>query len=185
MLRPVMTTAFAALAFGSAHATVINLSAGPINPNASPATAAYSGGWFTYNPVNVTLAAGTYDLSVVGIAGGGLYNAWTINAPAGPGSYTDGFHYNIGGGDLSYVTGLNYNSAGAALAAYQLALPAVFTLTTATTVAFYINDSAGLFFADDTGGVSVAITQVPEPASLGLLGAGLAALAWVRRRRPA
>jgi hypothetical protein len=179
----IIVAALATISISSAKAMVINLSASPIDPNASPGTAAASGGEYTYNPVNVALSAGTYSVSVVGIAGGGLYDAWTINEPAGPGSYTDGFHFNLGQGDVSYLTGVNYNSNAQALAAYEAMSPDVFTLATATTVAFYLNDSAALYFADDSGGVSVGLTQVPEPASLALLAAGLFSLSFIRRRR--
>jgi hypothetical protein len=47
------------------------------------------------------------------------------------------------------------------------------------------NDPGWFFFADMTG-LTITITNVPEPAALGLLGFGIAAMVALRRRqRPA
>ena len=190
MIRTTLLAAAVLCAGTAARADIINLSAGPTNPNAGPAS--YQT-YATPNPVVEMLAAGTYSVSVVGIAGGGTYDAFTISTPAGAGSYSDGWHYAIAPGlaNNSVVTGSNYNSASSALAAYKALGPTMFTLASAATVDFYLNDAAFPYFADDTGGVSLSLTQtpaptaVPEPATLGVLGAGIAALVAARRLRAA
>lgn len=48
------------------------------------------------------------------------------------------------------------------------------------TLSFTFTDPSGLLFLDN-----VSVTAVPEPATLGLMGAGLAALAFIGRRRGA
>lgn len=178
------------LAASAANAGIINLSAAPASPNAGPAT--YQG-YAAPNPVIQSLAAGTYLLSVVGIAGGGLYDAWTIAAPSGTNAvYGEGFHFDLGNGagDNRVVTGSNYTSAAAALAAYVALTPTTFTLASASNVSFYLNDGAYPYFGDDSGGVSISLSQVPvaEPASLAVLAAGLVGVAGIgvaRRRRAA
>ena len=189
-----------ALALGvgmsAAHAatTIVNLNASGASPNAGK-----NSGTATYNPVTLSLASGTYTVRVTGLAGGGLYDAMSVYAPtAANASYTDAFwtiSLNNGtsaaytqatvGGTVADFDGQfkagRYNTAAAAFAAYSSA-SYTFTLAAPQSVAFYVDDNP---FSDDTGGISLAVSQVPEPASLVLLGLGAATLLVARRRRTA
>jgi MYXO-CTERM domain-containing protein len=170
------------------------------------------GAAFVVSPI---LQAGSYAVDVVGIAGGGQYNAFTYEAPtaANPAVYSDAFSictYNCvvsnpdawnaqfawGGAYASYEADLptgiwGYDTDSEALAAWQSAGPFIFTLATAGSVTFAVDDFAT--YGDDTGGISLSYTAisvarsasvVPEPASLALALPGLAILATLRRRKP-
>ncbi len=145
--------------------TIVNLSADPTAANAGTTS-----GFYNYNPVQVVLGPGTYSVANIGIADGGKYDAYTVYAPtSGNAAYTDGqWGLSFSDGNASVQENENdvtrYNSASDALAHFKSDAPLTFTLTGTTTVSFYINDSAFPYFIDDSGGVSLAITQVSAPA---------------------
>jgi protocatechuate 3,4-dioxygenase beta subunit len=145
---------------GGTPTTIVNLSADPSNPNAGT-----SSGAATYNPVLVTLGPGTYSASVIGTAQGGAYNAYTIYAPsASNNAYTDSqWSVNANGTIQTEGSVGGFNSETSAESAYNSLAPIDFTLTSTETVAFYVDDSAFPYFADDSGGVSLAINQISEP----------------------
>lgn len=149
-----------------------------------------------FNPVLVSLQAGTYELrSAWGLAGA-LYDTWNFEAPAA-GSW--GSHYvaaevQAGGVYSLLVDGLSltdptchnhfcaWDTRDQATAAF-LATPAYhFTLARDATVAFA---SADYFLPDNLGGISLLITPlgtaaaVPEPGALVLSALGLVLLASV------
>ena len=156
------------------------------------------------------LAAGTYVVNVVGIAGGGLYNAYDFQAqPTSPYVWSDAFSVciwnctliNQGASAEQFGAGAGYQSEAAdlpegefgtisdttALDAWEAAGPFTFTLPVARAVTFAVDDYGT--FADDSGGVSLAYAvegpvNVPEPGSLVPLAVGvLACAAGLRHRR--
>lgn len=73
-----------------------------------------------------------------------------------------------------------YENPEAAFDSVEGMVMASFTLTTAQDVGFYIHDNV---LRDNRGGVSINVSQVPLPASLPLLLAGLGGFAFIRRKR--
>lgn len=147
-----------------------------------------------FNPVLVDLAAGDYRLTDAWGLPGALYDTWNFQSTA-PGSWASHFvaaevlaggQYRVllDGVSLLEPTCKNHYCAWDTQAEAReafLATPAfALHLDHPTTVAFV---SADHYLPDNLGGISLLITAapVPEPASFGLLGAGLALLAWRRR----
>lgn len=158
------------------------------------------------NPFGTTLslAAGTYSLSYIGQADGGRYNAWTAWSPGGdcgggPGSCPNGFinELRIEGvtADPLYI-GDHFNpiwptAAEALQAAKTQHSPFTLTLTDPTTVRFLVGEGAqfaqtgvdGPAWRDNSGGLSLTISAVPEPGPAALMFAGLLLLGGTVRRR--
>ncbi|PWT98260.1 MAG: hypothetical protein C5B51_29640 [Terriglobia bacterium] len=122
------------------------------------------------NPVNIFLGPGTYFVTAVGIAGGGLYDAWSAfssNTNCQPDhtclyGWDASFDYSFSGGYFSLDNGIRWDSPAEALAH---APSATFTLTVGETVSFGINECLGCL-ADNRGGNSLAIDAVPEPTTM-------------------
>ena len=165
--------------------TIVNISAfDPSAPGDQP------------TPVTQTFGPGTYTISVIGQAAGGLYDAWSVAAnnfgtPAqnADGQWDERYNYVVDDGLGNYVAvnpyaGQRFATAAAALAAFSGVL-STFTLTQTSAVTFGIPD---YLFVDNSGGVSLGITQtspasVPEPATIGLFGLGMLGLLAMRRRQ--
>ena len=140
----------------------------------------------TANPVVVYFEAGTYDVTPIGIADGGAYNAWNpwgvVSLP------TKGWMniYSLSSiGNFEYLVSdfIRYETGLLALAN---ALGTSFTLTSGDYVKFYIGDST---YQDNLGGISLNVSKtdlasnaVPEPATMLLFGFGLVGLAGIRRK---
>lgn len=157
--------------------TIVNLNA-TVNGQAAP---------FGANPVNVSLGAGTYTVTPVGIAGGGLYDAWSAfssNSGCLPdhtcvAGFETSFDYSYSGGYFNVQSGLKWDSPTQALAH---SVSVTFTLAAGETVSFGLNDCAGCL-GDNRGGASVEIVGTPEPATFGTCIAAFAMLASRWRRR--
>jgi len=180
--------ATAALAFGSANATVVNISTA-IDGN--PVTLNLGAGLQGVG-TTLSLAAGNYTVTPVDTSFAGA--AFTAANRFGYASLpTVGwewdYFYSIDGAPAVAVGaaangGLN-NAAYRDTAADAFAdapAPITFMLASAGNVTFYWLDDA---FGDNTGGVSLDVTPsaVPETGSLALMLAGLAALGACARRR--
>jgi hypothetical protein len=200
--------ALGALAGRSAQALVVNIDATTNN---------------LANPVDVVLAAGTYSVTPIGTADGGVYDAWnpwgatTCSVPSGC-AQTDpttaiGWKnaYDVISAAISAVsvtgsplapvasepTGFArihdhwiaspsvdryhlddaavYPTAADALATAE---SSVFTVSASGLVGFSIRDDPTI---DNLGGMSLLISEIPEPATAPLLILGVAALALRRR----
>jgi len=165
-----------------AHAMVVNLN---------------SRSNFENNPVKLTLGAGAYDVTPIGIADGGAYNAWNAWGftagcnQLGANCAVGWLHwYYISSPEFTEMSlwdGIIYSTD---LLALSHAAPTSFNLTSPTQVSFYIRDGVnGSLSGDNLGGISLSvgpeIARVPEPSTLFLLAlgvAGLGGMAWRRCR---
>jgi PEP-CTERM motif len=147
------------------------------------------------SPINVFLAAGTYTATPIAPpTPGALYTAW--NAWGGDTSGCTGEVCTIHGWQDAYViadTGSgdvppNQRNLGlydTAAHAFAHASPFQFTLFSAQTISFYIDDT---ILGDNLGGVSldVALNATPLPGALSLFASGLGVFGlfgWRRKRK--
>ena len=158
---------------------------------------------------SVSLAAGNYQISVIGTSQGGLYNGWdfatqnfgTASATPAPNDWVDSFTINANGASNSYVAAGNPGASSdlGALANYQTSVlyingvppssltpnTALLTLTSSQSVNFTVAD---YLFVDNWGGESLKITAVPasatpEPSTFGMIGLALVGAAAGLRKK--
>ncbi|NOZ69600.1 MAG: PEP-CTERM sorting domain-containing protein [Deferribacteres bacterium] len=146
----------------------------------------------TSNPVSLFLTKGTYEVTPIGIADGGIYNAWnawgyTYGCDSSGANCRTGWinAYSLSSSEFAAVTyydGIRYATPYLALAN---AINSSFTLSIDTTVDFFIADRP---YYDNVGGISLNVTAapapapVPEPSTLLLLGSGFLGVAALRKR---
>ncbi|MBM3728161.1 MAG: PEP-CTERM sorting domain-containing protein [Acidobacteria bacterium] len=141
------------------------------------------------NPKTVFLAAGVYQITPVGTAGGGIYDAWSAfaaNAGCQPsGECTAGWEaeYEFASASLPFtLIGNSPVKYATPLQALAHAVSTTIMLPFAQTVNFGINDCNGCL-GDNRGGNSLLIERVvPEPSTWMAAAAGLALLVRLRRR---
>ncbi len=160
------------------------------------------------HPVSLSLEPGTYSITPIGTADGGLFDAWnawgrtTCSNPDGcmrtsPTTVVGWLNlYSFSSSDLLDVivndvaalpvSGDTYYVDTAMvypdpLSALAHALSAEFTLEIASTISFAIPDRP---LYDNRGGMSldVTATAIPEPTTVLLLGLGLAGIVITRRK---
>lgn len=133
----------------------------------------------TSDPVVLSLTAGTYDVTPIGVADGGNYNSWS---PWGT-SHRQVHKYSVEiDGLIECMT--DGNTYYTELEALANAVSMSFTITSDKDISFFIHDSN---YTDNTGGISLTVgppsTQpVPEPCTMLLFGTGLAGIAGLRKR---
>jgi hypothetical protein len=161
--------------------------------------------------LDVTLDPGQYLLRWVGVADGGLYDAWNGNCPTGAcdGGWTNSFNavdLPVTGGDFTlelFGNGPAHNSALASLSAIQSAasinhgqieftggVAGAFT-SLAPIAQPWIVDGGGSFRllvgdgspGNNFGGVSLSLTSVPEPAAWAMMLVGFGGLGAALRRQ--
>lgn len=144
-------------------------------------------------PILLSLGAGTYRIEEVDThVAGALYTAWNPwnyvsgcdalgHCPNGAG-WVSAFSFDTGAS--TSVTNLGYNSrwATAELAFANRGPGTTVTLTAPTTLRFYIPDTPHY---DNSGGISLSITPVPEPETWGLMLTGLAFMGVLARKKAA
>ena len=136
----------------------------------------------TTNPVVMQFNAGTYDVTPIGIADGGAYNAW--NAWIGgsfPPSYAGWLNwYSLSSDEFDAYTVTDNTIYSTDLLALSYALGTSFTLTSAGDVNFFITDNP---YWDNVGGISLDVNPVPIPPALLLLGSGLVGIVGIRFKK--
>lgn len=176
--------AIAALAVSSAAgATVVNIDA---ITNTTPATSGvpqtFAAGTYRVTPIIGTYTAFSRFSSVSGCDSGGFNcsqgfeHSYVITINGVSTGYGDGTA-NGGIGPISPGNGY-YDTAAKAFAFG--ATPSTFTLTSASTVNFSIFDD---FLGDNTGGISLDVSAVPEPATWAMLILGFSLTGFAARRR--
>lgn len=140
---------------------------------------------FTGNTVELALAAGTYEVTPVNDPNE-AWNAWSksgaVEGCDGSGeNCTKGFIHQytvvIGGVSTLVQGGGKYSTAAAAFAN---ASPFTFSIANPQQVGFLIFDTN---YSDNSGGVSLSVSQVPLPAAAWLFLSAIAGMAGVKRAK--
>jgi hypothetical protein len=138
------------------------------------------------NAVSVALAAGTWKVDPIGPADGGAYTAWNpwngsvVGCDASGSCITGWVHwYRIQSAEFDRMRLQDLVIHPTPQAALATGVGTEFTLTADQSVYFFVFDTGPW---DNVGGVSLRLTQVPEPGGLLLLAAGLTGLLAIRRQ---
>jgi Tol biopolymer transport system component len=117
-------------------------------------------------PVTVHLGPGTYEVKPVGVAGGGLFDAWSawsanLNCDVNGENCDRGFEnsFEFGSASIPYSAVGDGNRYATALQALSHAQSTTFTLTVAEDVHFGLNDCVGCL-SGNRGGNSLEITAI-------------------------
>ncbi len=141
----------------------------------------------TTNPVSLSLTAGTYNITPIGTADGGDYNAWnawghTSGCDSSGANCITGWlnRYSLSSSEFAPVTYSDGNKYQTPLLALANAIDSSFTLTIDTTVDFFITDDP---YWDNEGGMSLRVDPVPVPTAIWLFGSGLIGLLGITRHK--
>ncbi len=133
----------------------------------------------------ISLGPGIYKVEFIGIADGGKYDAWSAWSTTA-GCDSDGL--NCGRGFLNTAFFNSSQFAPVRIGGYERYLTAALALKHAKGATFQLNTTANVEFfikdnhyPDNRGGISLLITDVPEPSTLILF--GLSALVMFRLRK--
>lgn len=147
---------------------------------------------FAASSATLNLAAGDYTVSLVK----GAYTAWApartgvdgngVNIPGA--NWGDYYRYAIDGGPRLNANPFDpaaprYVTPDDAFAAYTASGPLKLSFTTPTSVTFSIADDEHSFW-DNSGGVSLSIAAVPEPATWAMMLIGFLGIAVALRTKP-
>lgn len=124
------------------------------------------------NPVVLSLGPGTYTVTPIGVADGGLFNAWNAwDGGCCPPSYAGWINdYSLSSSEFSGYTMSDHTIYSSDLLALANAVSTSFSLSSVVDVNFYIVDDP---YFDNLGGMSLNVSAVPIPASIWLFASGI------------
>lgn len=134
------------------------------------------------NGFSMELRVGVYKVTY----DGGAWNAWgdTLCGPTTCHGWLNSFNILSDDGAVDMDVGAPFDGTWSTPAEAELlgkkASPFMFTLEKAQAVKFYIEDSN---YLDNTGGISISVSAVPEPESYAMMLAGLGIVAAAVNRR--
>ena len=145
----------------------------------------------TTNPVTHFFAAGTYDVTPIGVAAGGAYDAWNAwgfvagcdsNGENCSNGWINSYSLSAPGLGVPAQTFSDGGRYATPLQALNAAISTQFTIATSGTVNFFITDNP---YTDNLGGMSLHVTSqpIPEPSTVLLFSTGMVGLIGFARRR--